>query len=427
MITAAPTEAPTKASSPPWREVTSEDVTAIIADSHLAIINDTLAAVADPPLPPELTLAKTLALVGTALSQPVAGYDPEDEGDAKRGIELARVRIRTAGGQACNVWHLCVAESGSWKDAGNLPDRMAAQCGWAIGTSGSAEGLADAFTSNGGGLLVVSEFQPWIEPRHWQHNAASWLTSAFNKGHFKVALSKHRGGSREARYCFPNIIANIQPQILAAHATPALIDSGFLPRFLITRLKHREAWRPSTQLVDIQPAVNRLHDFANLEGDVETPSRYLDQLLREFIEHDAPLPGHYSRLVNEYGPRLAVMLSGSTALEDDDWTRAATILKWLFAQAEDVLQDIATDETVRRTNELIEKVLAWIKSKGKCSKTELARRFSRDMGSRQRDEVLRELQERGEITIRVTESLKTDIFYGERNVPQVPMARRWQA
>jgi hypothetical protein len=404
----------------PWQQVTDSDVREAISGTPIEIINNTLAAVADPPLPLALTLGKTLTLIGTALAQPMAGYDPEDAADTRRGADIARLRINTAGGQVCNAWTLCVAPSGSFKDAGNVPDRLAFDAGWSIGTSGSAEGLADAFTGNGGGLLTISEFTPFLKAKTWEHAAQAFLTSSFNKGFFRVSLSKRSGGEgREARYCFPSIIANIQPETLAENATPSEIDSGFLPRFLITRLTERQAWRPTTARVDLSTVQGLLANYSRLQGAVSVPDRYLDDVYTEFLHNDAPLPGHYSRLVNEYGPRFAVMLAGSTELEAEDWNRAAVLIRWFFSQAEVVLADIGRDSDQRKTDDVLARMLKFIEKRGSVTKTEFARAFSRNVLSYQRNRLLQELQDRGDITI-YEHSTGTKIHYGQKEVPQKP-------
>ncbi len=89
------------------------------------------------------SLPKAVALAGTCLSQPVEDYRPADKKDRRFGVDLSRVRINTAGGQACNAYVLIVAPSGVGKDIGNAAERIAEKFGYLVGTSGSAEGLID--------------------------------------------------------------------------------------------------------------------------------------------------------------------------------------------------------------------------------------------------------------------------------------------
>jgi hypothetical protein len=65
-------------------------------------------------------------------------------------------------------------------------------------------------------LLAVSEFSPYLDRKAWQYQAAAFLTHAWNKGQFRVNLSKrNKAEPREAHYCFPSILASIQPELLA--------------------------------------------------------------------------------------------------------------------------------------------------------------------------------------------------------------------
>ena len=185
----------------PWRSVTADHARQAIEGSMLAGLVDALSEVTSPPLPLELTLPKAVVLAGAALSQ----QDPALAGDAgpikSIGISRARFRIATAGGQACNVWALVVAPSGTGKDIGNLPETVSALHDLHLGTSGSAEGLADAIAERPAGLLAVSEFSPYLDRKAWQYQAAAFLTHAWNKGQFRVNLSKrNKAEPREAPY-----------------------------------------------------------------------------------------------------------------------------------------------------------------------------------------------------------------------------------
>jgi len=339
----------------PWRDVTDDDVRAAIQNSQLAKIVAAMESVTSPPLPLAVSLTKAIPLAGCALSQPCDGYDLIDDAQEKTGIELARVRINTAAGQACNVFALVVAPSGTGKDIGGVQSRLASRFGWNVGTSGSAEGLADAFMDNPAGLLSVSEFSPWIDSKHWQSKAASWMTAAFNEGSFKVNLSRRQGGERASRYCYPNIIANVQPETLEACNTKYAMALGFLPRFLIGHVKETPTWRPTTN--DIKDKIEAAHvalsQYRLIEGVVEVPSGYLEGLHAELTEHKAPLQSHWGRLVNEYGPRLALMLSASRRIETEHWDRTEVLLRWYYAQAEEVLCGAAEDAWRRRYNRLL--------------------------------------------------------------------------
>lgn len=375
----------------PWRMVTADDVRKAISHTGLEPLVRCLEAVTEPPLPLEITLPQALALAGCALSQPVDSYDPEDQEASERGVNLARLVVNTAGGQVCNIWALIVAESGAGKDIGNA-DNLAAHFDWHAGTSGSAEGLADGFREHGAGLLSISEFAPFLMPRHWQYTASHFLTAAFNKGHFRVNLSQRRGGPREARYCYPNIIANIQPEALLEYATRLSIDTGFLPRFLISRVVEPPKWRPTTKSADLFPATEALNYYSQLQGKVIAPERYLNDVFDEFFEHNATLGSHWRRLVNEYGPRIAVMLAGNTVIQDRQWEHAGIILRWFYSMAETVLLDVEQDAETRRMNNRLQSITAYIKKESPCKWSDFVRRFSRQIPlAEDRERFVREL------------------------------------
>ena len=394
----------TGADRAPWRNVTDDQVRDVIAGTALVPLVEALEAVAVPPLPLAATLPRALVLAGCAMSEPVTDYDPEDEGDQRRGLELCRLQIATAGGQALNAWHLLVAESGSGKDVGGVLDRLAGAMGWSIGTSGSAEGMADAYREIGNGLLSVSEFSSYLDARHWQAKATGWLTAAWNKGWFKVNLSKRTGGSRQARYCFPNVAANVQPEVLAQFATIQNLADGFLPRFLITRMD-RLNWRPTTAPIDdhLDRAKRALCQYRNKAGTVQVPDGYLQAVQDMFHKHDAPFPGHWRRLVNEYGPRFAVMLSvlsgdkitGTVAVTDRQWEGAAVLIQWFYAHAELALATLAEDEKAAKYEAMLARLYRYIDRHGPAMLSDISRGCSRGTDSHARGKALTEMQSRG--------------------------------
>ena len=387
---------------PPWKCVTSEQVREAIGGSLLEPVVEVLESVTKPPLPLEITLPKAIALAGTCLSQPVEDYNPEDTNDKRRGVELAKLRISTAGGQVCNAYVLIVGASGAGKDVGYVAEKMAGKLGYLVGTSGSPEGLADAFIENGAGLLVVSEFSPWLDPHHWQHKTASWITDAWSKGWFNVRLSKRqRSMKRESGYCYPSLIAGIQPEILAEEITSSHLDSGFLNRFLISRVKDTQRWRPGVKSPDIGKAMTALQTYGQVKGTVDVLYGYLGDLWDEFENYEAPLRGYWSRLVNEYGARIAVMLAyrpgaGETPrIDPEHWGRAAIILRWFFAMAEDVLGDIDDDKASRKRENDYRRFYRFIEGRGPVTKSDISHYMHRGTNKKYREMILEELEERG--------------------------------
>jgi len=380
-----------------WHHVRANEVREAIAGTGLDAVVRHLESATMPPMPLQVTLPQAMVLVGAALSQPRESYRPDDLSQKQRGIELANLRINTAHGQACNVWALVVAPSGVGKDIGRA-DALAAAMDLHLATSGSAEGLADAYMENGAGILFISEFSPWLDPKRWQYAATPWLTDAFNRGFFKVALSRRRGAAREARYCYPGVLANIQPEALADCADRRSIDSGFLPRFLVSLVEEEPTWRPTTKGIERSHALDALSAYKAISGEVNVPEGYLGFLFDEFSRQHAPLGSHWRRLVNEYGPRIAVMLSGSALVNEDHWRRTAVVLRWFYGMAERALLSLGEDPYARRTNATLASMAEFVRVRSPCPKTTFSHRFSRQVPlGADRDRLLDELVERGQI------------------------------
>ena len=389
----------------PWQTVTDRHAAAAIAGTRLETMVQVLAAVTVPPLPLRITLPKAIALAGCALAQPLE-HDRKTE--ERRGLDLARNVISTAGGQLCNIWTCIVGPSGCGKDVGNLPFRIALEHGVAIGHAGSAEGLADAYTTNGGGLMVLSELQPYLDPRSWQHKATGFLTQAWNQCQAKIVLSNRNGEPRDIRYCAPSLIAAVQPAVLAATGDTLLMDSGFLPRFVFSYLPEIQSWRPNTSPVDLAPLSSSFRAYRQMKaGRIAVPPGYLQDVMDELLDNDAPIPGHYNRLINEIGPRLAVMLAAdpnhphTVEITADHWQRVAVLVRWFYGMAEAVLATIGEGAHVKKMEDRLDRMLAWIKKhpKGVAKRLFSHRFFERGTTAAERDKDLAELEARGKISI----------------------------
>ncbi len=389
----------------PWQTVTDRHAAAAIAGTRLETMVQVLAAVTVPPLPLRITLPKALALAGCALAQPLE-HDRKTE--ERRGLDLARNVISTAGGQLCNIWTCIVGPSGCGKDVGNLPFRIALEHGVAIGHAGSAEGLADAYTTNGAGLMVLSELQPYLDPRSWQHKATGFLTQAWNQCQAKIVLSNRNGEPRDIRYCAPSLIAAVQPAVLAATGDTLLMDSGFLPRFVFSYLPEIQSWRPNTSPVDLAPLSSSFRAYRQMKaGRIAVPPGYLQEVMDELLDNDAPIPGHYNRLINEIGPRLAVMLAAdpnrphTVEITADHWQRVAVLVRWFYGMAEAVLATIGEGAHVKKMEDRLDRMLAWIKKhpKGVAKRLFSHRFFERGTTAAERDKDLAELEARGKIHI----------------------------
>ncbi len=387
----------------PWEGITDRDVAGAIDGSLLEPMVRILASVTKPPLPMGIALPKALALAGTALSQPI---DFDRKTEKRRGIDLARNVIDTAGGQTLNVMACIVYPSGECKDIGNLPSRLAHDEGVGIGHAGSAEGLADAFIENGAGLLTISELGPYLDPKKWQHAATGFLTSAWNQHQVKVVLSLRNGEPRDVRYCAPNVAANVQPEVLADLADPLLMDSGFLNRFLFTYSNTPASRRPNTDPINIEPLRRAFKAYRRMQVRVQVPQNYLQDVLDEFLTHNAPMPGLFNRLINEYGPRFAFMLAvdpnrpQTLTITEDHWRRAGILVRWFYGMACRALEGVGEDRYVRRRETRLERMLAWIRKHPKgVSKKYFTLAFHKGTDAADRDKALRELEDRGQILI----------------------------
>ncbi len=395
---------PTVKDTSAWKCVKREDVEKIVTGSILDPVIKYLGSPANPPLPLEITLPKALTIFGCALTSQAEGMPDEEF-----GIARAKVKINTGNGQAANIWTCIVAESGIGKDIGMGEKKLANYFNWDVGGSGSAEGLADALIEKPNGLIGISELQNWLEAKHWQCNAQSFLVTAFNGGYFRTCLSKKGGRSckRETKYCFPNITANIQPNILAAVASENSIDNGFLNRFIFSVAKNYKYWEPSTTdntklFLDAKEALG----FAcQKEGAVFVPEGYLRKLRTEFTEKQVPFRGHWNRLINEYGPRLALILSlqknsdKTIKIEDEHWIGAEVLIRWFFGMAHDCLEQVSADPLTNKTEKQLKKFADYVFRHKGATVTDLARNCGKGTNSRRRKEIMDELVARGVILL----------------------------
>ena len=361
----------------PWEDVSNADIRAVLDDTILGDLVNLFSCATIPPLPLEVAILKAIVSCGCALSEKRADGSDPDHGNLlyviQRGPALARLRIDTAGGQVCNIYALTVGNSASGKDIGNLLDLAMDHYGWNLGTSGSAEGILDALVNTPNGLLNISEMQNYLDPKHYLSKAASMLTETFSKGYFKVNLSRRNGGPpRECNYAYPNIYANIQPGVLERYAKQTDISSGFLGRFMMA-LMPRFFGRPAIFDRDrvLEKIVICLDHFRRKEGVVAVPELYLNDIALMF-QREVPqrLDASWRRLVNEYGPRLAIMLSithdiatqtRQVELTDRCWDGAGKLVLWFFAHAEKLLSNVMDiGEYAKNREHMLRRILSTI-------------------------------------------------------------------
>jgi len=340
-----------KPSRKPWRSVTDSDIEEAISGTLLGTMAELYSCVTRPRLPLQAALLKAIVTAGCALT---ARGDNTQQGILPtNGILNARLRINTAGGQACNVYALLAAHSATGKDIGNLLDIIMGAHDLLLGTSGSAEGIAKALINKPNGLLSISEFMDWLDENKWQNAATSFLTEAFSKGFFihQFSASRKGGGTIEVNYCYPSIIANIQPEFFSSGKIKAKeLYSGFLGRFLLAKMPNDFEGRPANfDCTKIIPELQTIFNtFKTAQGVVEIPEGYSDRILDVFEEYNAPerLRPCYRRLANEYMARFATMLAISESnlespkVNSEHIEKAEKMVQWFFSQAEDLLMPV---------------------------------------------------------------------------------------
>lgn len=381
------------------RKVLDEEAREAISNTPLETMVRVLEKVTDPPLPLELTLPKAYAMAGGALCGKAS--NPVRAVHGGRGVDLASVVIDTAGGQACNVYALTIAESASGKDVGSLVSRVLSKKGWSIGGTGSAEGFMDVLADKPVAVMEIGEFQNWLDQRHWQSKAAPTVTDIFNKYWFQVHLSQRGEGNnaRQSNYCALSITANIQPGVIHRFADRLALDSGFLNRFLLCKCRNNEFRYP--QKIDPVNSVKIIEDalkhYEQVSGKVRINMREkFGHMVAEF--EGAPFAPHWKRLINEYGPRLALMLSTQTGraptISDEGIDKACTLIRWHYYHALDVLKWFEKDD--QKWEKFVLRVFKAIKRAGGTdgvSRSTIAHRIGGV--AKQRQQALEELIERG--------------------------------
>ena len=423
-------------SDKPWRHITNDQIEKLLQGTVLGEMVHVFRSVSRPLLPLEGGLMKAIVLAGCALSErnleqtTLSSY-------IQNAHSLARLVIDTAGGQVCNVYGVLVAETTSGKDIGNLMDLIAKKYYYLVGNAGSAEGIADTFQdascSNDKNkayrsLMNVTELVNWLDKGHWQYKATGFITDAFNKGCFEQRFSKKMGGPRYAQYCFPNIMANVQADILETHIDKNQISSGFLGRFIFCNMPDLDV-RPAK--IDVNACLEKLSACVDLfrkkRGVLQIPENYLDDLFNMFKNKaDRQTKSSWKRLVNEYGPRLAVMLSVTlkpetqgpdVVLTNEVWDKTRILVQWFFAHSERIILNIKDcggwgKEQERQLKKIFNIIRGCDKGKGVLRRTISQRSGGSGTDAEMRLKMLNELIDR--------EIIQFDIGTSRYSVKRVP-------
>lgn len=252
----------------------------------------------------------------------------------ERGVDRLELKIQTSGGMGTNIYSLIIAPTAAGKDCGGVVARLADRCSMCMGSGGSREGVVDALSDMPSGVLLLSEFEEYMDKKSWQHRLVTTLTDQFNRGWLEWKMSGRSGSARRIDMCFPSMIASVQPDVFANTMSSSDVANGFVGRLLITMVDRKAdpmcGWRSGVVGgIDESKALAALEAYQKLLGVVVCPQGYSRHLLDELKRND--FREHTSRLANEYLPRFAVMLANSTTLTTDHWERAEVIARW-FAQ-----------------------------------------------------------------------------------------------
>lgn len=389
----------------PWKQITVREIESYFRDCALWSVIEAARMATAPPLPFAAGLTRALPLVGCALSAK-DDTPPSRLGDfvPKRGARLARLRIQTSGDRVAFFWIMGIASPSTGKDIGDPGPEIACARKWFIGTGGSEAGLLDALMHRPVGLLKFSEFENFLKPNHWMHNAIPVLNDLFSNCWFHQLLSERSSNARprESDYAVPSILANVQPEKLLQYGS-ALIGNGFFNRWLLIVIPEQD-YRPAvgSDHDRIAQASKALDAYTAKRGVVTPPADYLAEAFTVFQDGKAEHKPYWQRLVNEYGPRLAVVLSvppGDTTEEvnitPEIWRRTARTLLWLYAQAEPLLDSLRRDPS-DKWEDLLDRVHAVIARRGPCT-IRTIHQFTGRGKTRDRYEAITELMVRGRV------------------------------
>ena len=399
----------------PWKKINSNDIAKAIKGTRLEVICDALASVTDPPLPYEITLIKALVLCGAALTRPdgfawKTAYGDDNDDDSlfvkpvKIGVDNLKFKIMSGGGMPCLIWGMIVGDSGSGKDIGNLVNKVAEAMHFGVGTTGSAEGLKDAFARVGCGLMSISELQPYFNPKSWQYSCCEFLTNVFSSGFFKDNMARKNGKStvRRSALCFPSVIGNIQPGVLEGSAGCAgLYSSGFMQRFLVSLPDRDAMWRPAVEVPGVigtqqETIINVLSELQEVHGEMYPEEKCLHGLFMKCLEAGVN-KSIFARIINEYYTRITCCLAVDPVHPtQDEKARAEVIVMWYIKMAIKLEEKSDMNEQSKAVIQMADKMLEWIikESKkhpdGKIQKQYFTRRFQR-VASDFRDKALDQL------------------------------------
>jgi hypothetical protein len=394
----------------PWDTVTIEDVRDAISGTVLGTIADAICAPGKPELPLEVGLSRGLALCGCALSQKRV-KPPGLAGAIALGPEWAKVRILSADGQVPNFYCLLIGRSSAGKDVGGIARKAAQRRKWLLAAAGSEEGLQDRLVATSNGVIAIGEMQNWLDKTHWQYKAASFLTSVFTEGCIDTALSTR--GDAKARYsefCYPSIMAAVQPGVIERMATTTAVESGFLGRFLICQMPvgTRSIARTGDMSAIHKQVFDALSVLTRKEGDVDPGEDYQLELEDQFAAAGSEPFASWRRLCGEYYPRMALILSSSpndtslmARITEDGKRRAKVLVYYFFRQAQQVFGKLyfSTEQTTFENFLHRIHLKVWRSPNRRCTKSDISTDIGKGTTAKWREMVIDELGQRKAVSI----------------------------
>jgi len=363
-------------------KITSADIRKIVNNSILKPFIEQFEQVMIPSLPMELTLGKTLVLLGMATS---GITDNSIIKATAKGNRLSKVRI---GGEMLgippNFYCINVAESGSGKDIGGLFNKICFEKKWYVPT-GSPEGVMDCLSNKSVGCVTISEMQNFFDQKRWENKLNSFLTQVYNEYMFDVATSKRQKDApkRNNDYCSVNIMGNIQPKILKAISDSSILDNGFLGRCIlfITPQYETNYCVPNENMKDsVEKLIDILTELQNIEGQFAFNQQIVIETIQKFASKNMPYSTLWRRLFNETVKKLAFIFSINTKtltidkISDQAINDAIVFCKWIYFKSLTFYSAAEKDQIEKKFDVFEERVFEYIKQKDR-TQSEITSRF----------------------------------------------------
>ena len=208
------------------------------------------------------------------------------------------------------------------------------------------------------------------------------------------------------------------------------MDSGFLGRFLMIQHEDR-AWFPfPSASLDKAAAMAELDSMAAtlmaVHGRIRPPEeRYQAALAKMFIDHDAGIRPVVNRLCNEYLLRIALflMIDGRedrlpSVFSQEAIERAGIVCQWLYGHAERLCGNLTESRETNEREAKMDRIVRLVETRGAAGTmwSDISQcRSTRSIVSKERQEMLSELVDRGRIV-----ATKSDKTRGPKTVVYLP-------